>query len=202
MFFCEFKITLRDVTPAVWRHVLVPDTVSLFTFHRVIQTAFGWRDYHAFSFFSEDQKLEVAMGPDDFGPAPGVEQKMARDTTVAQFLADPRIGKKALYVYDFGDDWVHDVKLVRRRRVKAEEFSFGILDGEGRCPPEDIGGPRGYQHFKDVLSGKVAPDPGIDLREWYGLKKGQTYDPTYFCAYDVQTRLWKLQHYQMDPVRW
>jgi len=209
MFLCEFKITLRDVTPAVWRRIAVPDTASMFTFHRVIQTAFGWRDYHDFSFYSEDRKLEVASGYDEsFGPMDEeAELKFARRVTVAEFLAHPRVGKKALYAYDFGDGWKHDIKLIRRRRVKAEDFEFQIFDGSGRCPPEDVGGVDGYQRFKDVLAGKVEPerswpDEADDRRTWYGLKKGEAYDPTYFCLYDAQTRLWKLQHYQMDPVRW
>lgn len=42
-----------------------------------------------------------------------------------------------------------------------------LLKAEGRCPPEDVGGPWGYDHFLEVMA-----DPGHEeheeLLEWHG----------------------------------
>jgi len=41
------------------------------------------------------------------------------------------------------------------------------LEGEGTCPPEDVGGVGGFQEFCEVMS-----DPGheryAEYRTWYG----------------------------------
>ena len=47
----QFKIQLKDIHgPTVWRRVTVPGIFSFYKFHRVIQAAFGWADYHLFQF--------------------------------------------------------------------------------------------------------------------------------------------------------
>ncbi|MGH7593159.1 MAG: plasmid pRiA4b ORF-3 family protein [Gemmatimonadales bacterium] len=42
----QLKISLRCVTPMVWRRVLVRSDFTLYGLHRAIQIAFGWEDYH------------------------------------------------------------------------------------------------------------------------------------------------------------
>jgi hypothetical protein len=45
----QFKITLLDIEPAIWRRVQVPDC-TLAEFHESIQAAFGWDNYHLHQF--------------------------------------------------------------------------------------------------------------------------------------------------------
>ena len=48
--------------------------------------------------------------------------------------------------YDFGDDWQH--VLVHRLGAADDGREPGrCVAGEGRCPPEDCGGVRGYAEF-------------------------------------------------------
>jgi hypothetical protein len=73
------------------------------------------------------------------------------------------------YLYDFGDDWVHDVKLVAVRSEK-ESFKRRLLDGERSAPPEDCGGVSGYEHmvrFVETGEDPVDHDPE-GLAEWLG----------------------------------
>jgi len=46
----ESKITLMDLTPAIWRRVTVPRDVTLGKLHDVIQIAMGWEDDHLHEF--------------------------------------------------------------------------------------------------------------------------------------------------------
>ena len=46
----ECMIELRDVTPRVWRRLLVPASVRLDKLHRIFQAAMGWEDCHLHSF--------------------------------------------------------------------------------------------------------------------------------------------------------
>jgi hypothetical protein len=42
----QFKITLRDTTPVVWRRIQVPDRYSFWDLHCAITDCLGWLDYH------------------------------------------------------------------------------------------------------------------------------------------------------------
>jgi len=79
-----------------------------------------------------------------------------------------RRGRTFSYIYDFGDYWEHEITLEDSRyhgyELKAE---VECLEGEGACPPEDVGGVSGFQEFCEVMS-----DPGHErceeYRTWYG----------------------------------
>ena len=42
----QFKITLTEVRPPIWRRIQVPGTCSFWDLHVAIQDAMGWRDCH------------------------------------------------------------------------------------------------------------------------------------------------------------
>ena len=45
----QFKITLKDIHPPIWRRIQIQDC-TLDDLHDLIQTAFGWEDYHLHMF--------------------------------------------------------------------------------------------------------------------------------------------------------
>jgi hypothetical protein len=76
---------------------------------------------------------------------------------VRTFLLERNI-TRFLYVYDFGDNWVHDITLEAHTN---ELMSMPrCIGGEGATPPEDCGGPESYQHLKQLKSSqrKTAED--------------------------------------------
>jgi hypothetical protein len=46
----QLHIELRDLKPAIWRRVLVPQSVTLAKLHQVIQIAMGWTNSHLHEF--------------------------------------------------------------------------------------------------------------------------------------------------------
>jgi hypothetical protein len=58
----------------------------------------------------------------------------------------------ATYAYDFGDDWQH--VLVNEDLESADDGTTcpRCLAGQGRCPPGDCGGVRGYAEFLQVIA--------------------------------------------------
>ncbi|HPP37607.1 MAG TPA: plasmid pRiA4b ORF-3 family protein, partial [Thermosynergistes sp.] len=42
----QFKITLRDIKPPIWRRIQVPETYTFWDLHVAIQDAMGWTDSH------------------------------------------------------------------------------------------------------------------------------------------------------------
>jgi hypothetical protein len=41
----QLKVSLRGISPKIWRRLLVPADMTLYALQRVIRIAFGWEDY-------------------------------------------------------------------------------------------------------------------------------------------------------------
>ena len=66
-----------------------------------------------------------------------------------------------LYVYDYGDNWRHDVVL--EKVLPAAGMVHPVcLAGERHSPPEDVGGVSGYEEFLEVIF-----EPGHEEYEHY-----------------------------------
>jgi hypothetical protein len=133
----QLKIKLRGFTdPPVWRRILMPGQFTFSTFHLVIQEAFGWRNVHLFMFgykpYSRDLYISV---PNDYDREPPTYD--ARKLTVEDYYYDGDLKKKLCYVYDFGDDWIHEIKL--EKMIPEERLFASCIAGKGECPGEDSG---------------------------------------------------------------
>ena len=66
-----------------------------------------------------------------------------------------------------GDDWRHTITIETVGPGEPDVKYPCFVDGERRCPPEDVGGLPGFEMFLDAMA-----DPGHEehdrLREWYG----------------------------------
>ncbi len=78
--------------------------------HHVLQAAFGWLDYHLHEFEPVDSygDREQIKPPEFVGDRHGLNESMV------QLLDFSRAGQIVfVYVYDFGDHWMHRVKFER-----------------------------------------------------------------------------------------
>ena len=46
----QFRITLEDIEPLIWRQIQVPSNYSFWDLHVAIQDSMGWLDYHLHEF--------------------------------------------------------------------------------------------------------------------------------------------------------
>ena len=161
----QFKIQLQHISkPPVWRKVLAPSQFSFEKFHRVIQAAFGWEDYHLYRFSPSGYGSEPQIGipvEDDWGNEETINSKKIKLSDIFN-----KKGQKFTYIYDFGDDWVHKITLEEIKAGVAKKAE--LLAGKSACPPEDCGGPWGYEHLLKVLS-NPSDEEYEDMREWLGL---------------------------------
>ena len=157
----QFKIKLRGITnPPVWRRVLVPANFTFSGFHAVIQEAFGWWNEHLYCFGDKpySQSLYIAEENKEDWYRPDYD---ARKFTLGELFGDGGIVKKLCYVYDFGDDWIHDITLEK----VFDEYSdhATCIKGKGACPEEDSGGVWEYEDMKE--DGEIEVSAVIDLEE-------------------------------------
>lgn len=156
----RLQVVLDDVEPPVRRILDVPADIRLDRLHATLQAALGWTDSHLWEFRARD----VGWGiPDPDWPDGPLD---ARKTTLWKVLEDT--GAKTLtYLYDFGDGWEHTVKILRFDDAESGRKYPILIEAAGRCPPEDVGGPWGYEDFLDAIT-----DPDHeqhdDMTEWYG----------------------------------
>ncbi|MBE3102731.1 MAG: plasmid pRiA4b ORF-3 family protein [Bacilli bacterium] len=192
----QVLVTLNDVKPKVWRRFVLPATLDFYDLHSVIQTSIGWTSSHLFNFSIEDttnnKTIELILDEEsveeNFGmaqhymknpPEKGtIDYKMyqrfiriqlllARDVDLYPYVID---FPEFRYIYDFGDGWNHDV--VMEKVVEDYEYDYPqVLEGTGTCPPEDVGGPPGYDEFKRVIKDKEDPEHA-HMKSW---AKGQGY---------------------------
>jgi hypothetical protein len=55
----QFKITLKDIRPPIWRRIQVPSTFNFWDLHVAIQNAKGWQDCHLREFRIKDLNCQV-----------------------------------------------------------------------------------------------------------------------------------------------
>ena len=175
----RIRIELQDIEPTIWRRVDVPLSSTLMALHDIIQVAMRWRDSHLFEFVV-GEKVYAEPHPDDAAyerkvlQAKGIRLKQLLDRGVERFL----------YVYDFGDDWRHDLIVEGVRDGDADVDYPAFVGGAGRAPPEDVGGPPGFEAFLDAIADPAHEDHD-DLLGWHG----GPFDPADIDEVDVRRAL-------------
>jgi hypothetical protein len=169
----QFKITLKGIAPPVWRRIHVPETYSFWDLHVAAQNAMGWQDCHLHDFAvrNPNTRAKERMGiPDEDGELdilPGWKFDMA------DYFSKKNI--TAAYIYDYGDNWEHAVKLEKiLPRDKQIKYPH-CVDGERACPPEDCGSIHGYEQFLEAIM-----DPGHEQHEDMLRWAGEDFEPERF----------------------
>lgn len=156
----RLHIVLDDIEPAIWRRVDVPVTASLKMLHDIVQASMGWEDCHLWHFEAGDRRYGI---PDPMWPESGMTA--AKNVKLATLI--DRGVAELVYTYDMGDDWRHTITVETVGHGEPDVKYPRFIDGERRCPPEDVGGLPGFEMFLDAMA-----DPGHEehdhLREWYG----------------------------------
>ena len=169
----QFKITLLEVPPPIWRRIQVRNC-TLDKLHERIQTAMGWTNSHLYQFkingerYGDPQRIDVPS-----------EDYYCVDATVTK-INDilPMSGERFQldYEYDFGDSWHHEI-LFEGCLPTSKGIRYPIcLEGERACPPEDVGGVGGYAEYLEVLA-DVNDDRHEEMLRWRGK-----FDPEKFDA--------------------
>jgi hypothetical protein len=127
----KLKVRLLEISPMVWRRLLVPVDTTLRELHGILQVAMGWAGIHLFQFHLR----AVRYGSPELSAA-------AAAVTLASFRL--RTGSRFTHEYDLNILWRHENRVERQlERAVGRHYPI-CLDGHGDCPAEECGGPADY----------------------------------------------------------
>jgi len=165
----QIKVTLQHTKPPIWRRLLVPTGITLRKLHVILQIAMGWTDSHLHQFIYRGQYYGQ---PDPEGW--GIECIPETKVKIEDLLS--REKSSMIYEYDFGDGWEHKITLEKILPYTKDTAVPVCLKGLRACPPEDCGGPYGYEDMLAILKEPGHPEYA-DVSEWFG---GGDFDPDFF----------------------
>ena len=176
---CEIKVQLRYINPPIYRVLRIPSHTSLLKFHKLIQRAMGWSNYHRHLFEVEWKRYGEHHERWDS------EVIDSRKITLDKIFSAGT--KSFIYDYDMGDGWRHDIDLLGIIEAERNEEP-ACIGGARACPPEDCGGPPGYEHLLEALADPNHEDHE-ELLEWVGRR----YDPEKFDLETVNKALKRVR---------
>jgi hypothetical protein len=190
----QIKVTLLGTEPPIWRRLLVPADLTLVDLHHVVQAAMAWDGDHAHEFVIGQQRFGKPTAEGQFlaqlrGTPAKVSEEGVRLSSVLRF-----VGSKAVYTYDFGDNWEHMIRFEKALPREPRKLYPVCIGGELHSPPDDCGGVPGYYSLVDAIR-----DPDherhAEMLDWVG----EEFDPEAFSVDEVNARLSYLQRRWNSP---
>ncbi len=168
------------------RRIIVPLCYTFRQLHKVLQGLFSWRNCHLHDFLIEqypDGRLKYRLiGASEVDKHEGETTRPDGMVLLSEiFPAYNHI----IYNYDFGDNWIHKISLVRI----IDDFENNVAvctSGEGDAPPEDVGGQSGYAEMLRVLADPDDPDYE-SMKSWVNGMKWKKYNAD---EVNIDLKLW------------
>ncbi len=108
----QIKVTLNGSEPTIWRRILVTGGTTLGMLHSVLQAVMGWSNYHLHEF--------TVAGTQYGTPSPDkhtFSHQVADERRAKLLELVPGEGFSLGYVYEFGDNWQHELVVEEIQRL-------------------------------------------------------------------------------------
>ncbi len=172
----QLKIVLQDVKPSIWRRFLVDSNVKLPDLHEIIQVVMGWTNSHLHQFTIDDVDY---CEPNEEAMEECVDYRKIKLNELIK-----NEGDVFYYEYDFGDGWLHKITLEKILPYdKNQKYPFCIA-GKRSCPPEDCGGPGGYETILQIIK-----NPKHEEYQDWMVWLGDDFDPNHFDVNEINDLL-------------
>lgn len=202
----QLRVVLRDISPLIWRRVLLHSESSLADLHAVLQIAFDWTDQyiHRFHIHGKD------YGRDHDGGIHFADDPKAVPMTQFRF----RPGERFRYLYNFTARWEADIRLEAVLESDPKRSYPVCTGGQRAAPPEGGAGAWTYmkklhqhvppleeiQRMAEVVRVILEAGPKISVQEAVGdleefqdslerLEAYQEFQPDHFSRRQVNARL-------------
>ncbi len=195
----QLKVWIQEISPMVWRRLLVRSDSTIADLHYIIQIAVGWDDVHLNRFHIRGKDFGV-YHDGGMGFADNPEQVFLSAFSF-------RTRERFLYEYDFGDAWLHEVRIEKRLPLDPKRTYPVCIDGKHAAPPVDCGGALAYMQIrKELKYHALFSDNGMnddfdDENDWEDeeLSDYQSFDPDSFSRREINAR---LQQYERGDRDW
>ena len=158
----RLKITLDDVKPAVLRRLEVPLDIRIDRLHLTIQAAMAWTNSHLYELRAGDVSWSTPYPEEDWA-GDFFDARKARLGEILEYTGTETLK----YLYDFGDGCEHTIKIERLMTREPGALYPRLIEIEGRCPPDDCGGPLGYEDLLEAIK-NPRHKRHAELTEWIG----------------------------------
>ena len=149
----DLNIELALVERTAKRKIRVGANITFERLHKIIQAAYNWHEAHLYQFFlfkegieCERPSVEIVISKEEAS-----NPKSARLVHRAKLCDYLNEYKHLMYIYDFGDEWMHYIDVVGSADDSDKELPI-LLDGENDAPPEDCGGAPGFEDFLEAIN--------------------------------------------------
>jgi hypothetical protein len=190
----QFKVTLDDIRPVIWRRIQLPSEATFWDLHCAVNDAMGWEDahLHEFQLGNKRDSQRIGIPAESDSPWGGDDALADWDVPIATHFATP--GTSCNYLYDFGDGWTHKIKLEAIAPREPKTRYPRCLDGARACPPEDCGGPPGYERLCATLADPAnADEDNEELLDWFADYDPEAFDPAEVKFHSAARRLKALR---------
>ena len=138
-FIHRFKVSLRD-RPDIWRIIEIKENQMLSSLHKAIFKAFNRFEEHQYSFFISNKPYDkeseyTSPGLDTDGTC-----RLVTRIRIDSLALHP--GQKFLYLFDYGDEWWHEVELIGVTEKVTGGSYPRVVKKQGKSPPQY---PRGIE---------------------------------------------------------
>ncbi|KAI1705784.1 plasmid pRiA4b ORF-3-like protein domain-containing protein [Ditylenchus destructor] len=143
----QFKVTLRGFKPPIWRRIQIPGGSTFYEMHLAILDVFGWNgiDLHEFEFAKRGHPI-LTIGRPSRNPDPWEHTLDEKVEKISSHFTDAN--RNAMYVYDHGSAWRHDVLLEKILPYGSGEYPRCVAGKRGI--PVDDPGPEEEYDDKDT----------------------------------------------------
>jgi len=131
--------------------VVIPSNTTFLQLHKIIMACTNYEDYHMWSFAFDNHYEVKIIDENDIRMRERPYKNMkypdlleAKEITIKELLTEYKVAR---YTYDFGDDNHFQIELLE---YVEDDNLIGVIDFNGKFPPEDIGGIHGYLDFLKI----------------------------------------------------
>jgi len=126
-----FKVSIKE-SPKVWRKIKIKGSQTLHNLHKAIFKAYERYEEHLYAFFLSNKPWDSSS---EYG-LPGTESS-ARNARRARIDSlGLTVNKKFIYLFDFGDEWLHSIELLGIKEQEPKGKYPRIIEGQGEAPPQ------------------------------------------------------------------
>jgi len=137
----QLRVWIREISPQIWRRLLVRSDSTIAQLHDTLQIAFGWTDEHLHQFLIRGKPFGIGRsGGISFGDNP-------HQIRLCDFHFRTR--ERWVYEYDLTNWWQHEIRLEQVLPLDPAKCYPVCLAGKQWAPIEDCGGPWAFMELQD-----------------------------------------------------